>query len=256
MTQRRALGDPDVESGFDDPDDGWFGHVQTGAPTVSRHHDDTPDTTHDVDATDVADTDRFPVLMVDPTPAVQMAAGPIDSPPGASGPRHSRFDDAPPSWESRLSSSGAWDFKSSAVSAPRDRVKFAVVGGIVAVLAVVGVVLLLRTPSPTADESTTVAPSESTGRPVPSATAPAVSTPGIPVLPPGPLAPPPPPPPTAEEISPPVVTRDYTPRRQTSPEESDEPKVDVTRTPAPRSPGGATPSEPRRNPWTIGEGWN
>lgn len=263
MTPRRALGDLDVDSAFDDPDNGWFGHVRAD-PTSSRNHADVPsEDTQDVEATSTEDTDRWPVLTVDPTPAPQVDESPPDDlrpSVGVSAPGHPRF--APPSetsWESRLSGSGAWDFKASAASGPRYRSKLVLAAMIAAASAVAGAVFLARSPGPAGDDSRVVSPRESIGQPAPSSTAPALSTPSGPALPPSPPGPPPPPPPPpiAEEISPPVVTRDYTPRRQNAPADPDKPEIGVTRAPATRTQMSATPPPPPapdRNSSTPGDG--
>lgn len=143
---------------------------------------------------------------------------------------------APSSRESRLVNSGAWDFKSTSASAPfPKRAVLIAVAALVGVAAVVGVVVLVLR-SPAGDESSPVAPSESSA---PSSSAPVVSTAAP--LPPPVLAPPPPPPPPAE-VAPPVVTRQYQPRYQT-PDPPKKPQQNVTRAPL-----SATPPPPPRRP--------
>lgn len=257
MTQRRALGDLDFDSAFDDPDNGWFGHVRAGDPASSRDHHEgpylPPGDPQDAGVISAEDTDRWPVLTVDATPAPQAdAVSPDDL----------HWDEDLPdrrptsSWESRLSGSGAWDFKVQA-SGSGFRSKFAVAAMIAAGIAVAGVVLLLRSPSVANDESTVLPPQESTAQPAPTSSAPVLSTPSETPPPPGPPGPPPPPPPSAEEISPPVVTRDYTPRRQNAPDDSDKPEIGVTRAPTTRTQMSATPPPPPpsgRNSATPGDG--
>ncbi len=147
---------------------------------------------------------------------------------------------APTSRESRLSNSGAWDFKATS-DGTRYRSKAVMIAAaiVAAVVAIVGIVLILRGPAPAVEESTPVAPSLSAAPSAPPTSAPALSS-NAP-LPPPPPGPPPPPQPSAEELSPPVVTRQYTPRYQT-PDETKKPQTNVT-----RSPMSATPPPPPRN---------
>jgi hypothetical protein len=158
---------------------------------------------------------------------------------------------APASWESRLSNSGAWDFKATSGGARYRSKTIVAAAGIVAVLAViVGIVVMLRAPA--VEQSTPVAPSESTAAPAPSTSAPALSSVAQPPLPPPPPpGPPPPPPPSAEEINPPVVQRQYTPRYQT-PDEPKKPQTNVTRAPMSATPP-APPRETNRGRATPGE---
>ena len=294
MTQRRALGDLDFDSAFDDLDNGWFGYVPAVDPTSSREHEDPADPPPEADWYDAGgvsteDTDRWPVVTLDAATAPQVddeartyyepktyepktyepntyeretyeretyeprEAAP-QVPPSIQ-PRASSWAEAPPatspSWESRLSGSGAWDFKVSE-SGTRKRSSMAVVGLIVVGLAVAGAVLLVRSTGPADDGSTSVAPSRPTAQPAPTSATPALSTPNQAPLPsPAPLPPglpPPPPPPSAQEISPPVVTRDYTPRQQNAPDESAEPEIGVTRSPTTRTQMSAKPPPPRKEP--------
>jgi hypothetical protein len=164
------------------------------------------------------------------------------------------------SWQSKLSNSGAWDFK---VSAPRPwyrskRLVVASVAAAVAAIVVTGILVLMRGPG--VDES--VSPANSTTA-APKPAAPALSsatTPPPPALPPPP--PPPPPPTAAEEITGPAATRPYDPPRRSPPSQSDMPEIGVTRTPVTRAPLSATPPPPRapdRNSSTPGDapkrGW-
>lgn len=274
MTQRRALGDIDFDSAFDDPDNGWFGgHVQAAEPTSPRHPEDRSvdlpapapvDAAPDAVEIGTEDTDRWPVPTLDAPSAPEAAHVDesrieyVDDLPPTEAPTARRWSDTPstttPSWESRLSGSGAWDFKVSAAAPRRYPPKAAVAAVIVAGLAVAGAVLFLRSPGAADDEAPVVAPSESTAQPAPTTSAPALSQAP---LPPGLPPPPPPPPPTAEELNPPLVTRDYTPRRQNAPDDSDKPEIGVTRAPATRTQMSATPPPPRapdRNSSTPGDG--
>ena len=283
MTQRRALGDLDFDSAFDDPDNGWFGHVRAVDPTTSRDHADAADVpphddVEDFGAISTEDTDRWPVLIVDPAPP-EVEDPPqdlaLDWPPAGEPADHRSTDvetprggrdtipETPvPSWESRLSSSGAWDFKVAA-SGPRRRSKFLVAAMIVASLALAGVVLLVGNPGAGPDQPRVVSPSTPTAQqPAPPSTAaPPSARSQAPLPPPGPTAPPPAPPPApptpVQEIRPPVVTREYTPRRQTAPSNTDKPEIGVTRVPTTRTQISASPPPPPppdRNSATPGDG--
>jgi hypothetical protein len=212
--------DVDVESTFDDPEEGWFGAAEPTEPTEVDPHAEQP---IEERSTAEPDTDRWFVQdMADIDLAEPVA---LEEPAVA----------APASWETRLSNSGAWDFKTrSDTSRPWSRVVVMAAVIVAGVVAVVGVVLILRTPA--VEESTPVAPRESVAPPVPSTSTAAPSA----ELPP-PLPPPPPaaPPPSAEQIVPPV-TRQYNPTYQT-PDEPRKPQTNVTRTPM-----SATPPAPPR----------
>jgi hypothetical protein len=280
VTERKILGDLDFESELDNPDDqdGWYGSALVAEPFPSP---DAGDLTaeepqvqpwHDPEV----DTDRWPVIMeaVEPTSTVELAVqahedvrdvgrdGPEDTQwTGLLAPRNGRIGMPPSeSWQTKLSSSGAWDFKISSAG-PRYRSKRVLAGvgaAVVAALAVTVVLVILRSPAADVDESTTVSPTNRTSAaPVPSSVAPELTTA---IAPPPPLPPPPPPPPPAE-VAPPA-TRGYTPPRQSAPSQSDMPEIGVTRTPVTRKPMSATPPPPRapdRNSSTPGDapggGW-
>lgn len=150
-----------------------------------------------------------------------------------------------PSWESRLSNSGAWDFKATSDGAwYRSKVVLLAGAALVLGAAVVGIVLALTGPS--TDQAPAVAPSTPSAPPTPATSVPVLSSEAPP-----PPAPPPPPPPSAEEVSPPVVTRQYAPSYQT-PDEPKKPQTNVTRSPLSATPpvppqqtdkGRATPGE-------------
>jgi hypothetical protein len=226
VTQRRALGGLDSDSAFDDLDDGWFGHV----PAADRPVDAGP--------VDAEDTDRWPVPAVDPEP----------QPTRVPGARHRAS--TPVTVESRPSSSGTWDFKPSQPGA-RTRSKVAMGVLVAAVLALASSLFLLRSPGPAVDHSTVDSPNQPTGQLVPTTAAPALSTAGPAPLPPAPPAPFP----SAEQITPPVSTGGYSPRRQDTPE--NKPEIGVTRTPVTRTQLSAkppAPPAPDRNSSTPGDG--
>jgi hypothetical protein len=263
--------DVDVEYAFDDPDEGWFGMARPVDAAPARHgvdllpDEDVRAEARDDDSDNSADTDRWLVADVEravadaPPPARTERARADERPAAesvadsiaaltASPTKRKGFVSAPvaTSWESRLSNSGAWDFKASSGST-WNRSKVLVIVGLViaAVAVVVGIVYLVRSPSPAADESTRVAPSASLAP----TSAPALST-QAPVPAPPPPGPPPPPAPSAEELSPPV-NRQYTPRYQ-APRETSKPEINVTRAPLSATP--PPPPKPDRNSSTPGDG--
>jgi hypothetical protein len=249
VTQRRALGDLDYDSAFDDPENGWFGHVQAADPTSLHGHEDQPEPPPGELVRESVDTDRRRALTLDTPPDVDEThvAYVLDPGPAAE-PTARRWSDEPPpvanpTWESRLSGNGAWDFKVAATGPRRFHPRLAVAGMAAAGLVVAGIVVFVRSPGPADDESPVVAPSQST-----SSVAPSTSMLSPAPVPPGPPGPPPPPPPTAEEISPPVVSRDYTPRRQNAPDDPGKPEIGVTRTPVTRTQMSAAPPPPRSTP--------
>ncbi len=279
--------DADVEYSFDDPDEGWFGMARPVDTAPARPVDEAPRPDHveyvRADDPPVADqsyqgrsyaeqtydpVDEFPSVphAVEPEyrePEVEQdafeenadtdrwyvqdmgAAALVEPDPE---PVRPQARTAPaPSWESRLSNSGAWDFKATSGGA-RYRWKPIVLAAaaIAVVAAVVGIVLLLTGPSAD-DRSPTPTPSAPATT---ATTAPALSSPA-PLPPPPPPAPPPPPPPSAEEVNPPVITRQYSPNYQT-PDEPKKPQTNVTRSPLSAAPppppqqtdkGRATPGE-------------
>ena len=109
-------------------------------------------------------------------------------------------------------------------------------------------IVVLAVGSPAADEQdprgiTPSRPSVASVEPAPSATAPPSA-----VAPPPPPAPPPP---SAEQISPPSGGGGYRPRPRTAtPQETDKPRIDVTRAPMSVAP------EPRTPPKTAAPGGN
>jgi len=240
-----------AEHGFDDPDDGWFGAVQPVedapsplAPPPPRHDYSPP-----VEDDSAADTDRWfvgetnlvePVEPDEPLPARvadRLAPGSVAATSNVVPTRRNGFVRASPpaSYESRISNSGAWEFKSSSTKGPRlhPRAMMFAAAILIGVGAVVGVVLILR--SPAGDQPAPVPPSESAAPPAPSSSAPAIAP--VPSLPP---PPPVPPPPAAEEITPPAVTRQYSPGYQTA-DTPKKPQQNVTRAPL-----SATPPPPPR----------
>jgi hypothetical protein len=283
--------DVDAEFAFDDPDDGWFGAAAPvaedepaalvqpldgparHAPPIDEFHGYLPpvDEPYEyvappvesgvVDGDPTADTDRWFVrdmnlagaaedplrAEVDERRIVESVAATLTVVPT----RRNGFvrAPAPASWESRLSNSGAWDIKSASSSGPNwSRIALVAAAVLVGIAAVVGVVLALRTP---AEQSTPVAPpspSSVAPAPAPSTTAPVLSSP-VPLPPPP--GPPPPPPPSAEQINPPVVTRQYTPREDT-PDEPKKPQTNVIRTPFKATPP-APPSRPNPGHSTPGD---
>ena len=280
--------DVDAEYAFDDPDDGWFGAAEPAAAEPAalaqpldelpaRHTppleepyeyvpapaqaavvdgDPTADTdrwfVHDMNLAELADTEGPPRAEVEHRPVVESVAATLTVVPT----RRNGFvrTPAPASWESRLSNSGAWDIKSAYSRGPsRPKIALVITAVLAGLAAVVAVVLALRAP---AEQSTPVVPpSQSSATPAPSTstTAPSTSAPVLssPAPPPPAPGPPPPPPPSAEQINPPVVTRQYTPRYDT-PDEPKKPQTNVTRAPlsatppappSPTNPGHATPGE-------------
>lgn len=225
----------DVEYTFDDPDEGWFGAAEPA--------DDTdPDTDRwFVPPMDIAG----PVQLEDPPREVVEERPVIEAAPAEPEPATTRNvvptrrdgfvrAAAPASWESRLSNSGAWDFKATSNGSRLGSRAFVMAAAIIAgAAAVVGAVLVLRSPAPAVEDSTTAPPSQSAPPPAPTKSTPVPSA----ELPP-PL-PPPAPPPSAEQIVP-GVTRQYNPNYQT-PDEPRKPQTNVTRTPM-----SATPPAPPR----------
>lgn len=249
MTERRTLGDLDFDYGVDDhDDDGWYGralvtpddtapwHPQAEAaePLAMRELDDPPP--RDVPLRDV--------------PRHQTRDDPEDTPwTGILAPRNGRHGVAPTrSWESRLSNSGAWDFKVSAAGPWYRSKRVLTATGAVALAALVltGVLVLSRGSAAGVQEPTSGSPTNPTSAgPAPSSPAPALSTAIAP--PPPPLPPLPPlPPPSAEQITAPAPTRVYTAPRRSAPTQSDMPEIGVTRTPVTRAPMSATPPPPPR----------
>lgn len=119
------------------------------------------------------------------------------------------------------------------------------VTGLAAAAAVVAVVcgawLVLRSPSTTADQSTTelptAEPAPAGAPPAPNSVEPRVSAP---LLPPAPPPPPPPPPPTAEPVNSGPQPQ-YSEPRRTAPTQAEKPEIGVTRTPAIRAPMSVAP---------------
>ena len=162
----------------------------------------------------------------------------------------------PRSWESKLSNSGAWDFKVSATGPwYRSRRVLAAAAAVAAVaLVVTGVVLFIARfgrRRPGVDARVAEQPHHCVARAVEpgsravlrdrSAAATAATAP---------------PPPSADQITVPP-TRRYTPPRRSAPSQSDMPEIGVTRTPVTRAPFSATPPPPRtpdRNSSTPGDG--
>jgi hypothetical protein len=246
--------DEDVEYAFDDPDEGWFGMAQpvdvtlplpaeevppADPPAHAGQSDDDTDRwfAHDMNVAAPVEPDAPAREEVGDRPVTESIAATLNIVPIR---RHGFVAaSAPSSWESRLSNSGAWDFKANSGDAwYRSKVAMMSAAIIAGVLAIVAVVLVLRSPAPDAEDSTTVPPSESAAPPAPTTSAPVLSS-EVP-LPLGPPGPPPPPPPSAEQVSPPVVTRQYTPNYQT-PDEPKKPQTNVT-----RAPMSATPPPPPR----------
>ena len=244
--------DLSAEYEFDDTDDGWFGAEQPvddappqPAPPPLAPRQDYPPAFEDDSA---ADTDRWFVRDMErvgpaePPPAepppAPVAPEPVAATVNVVPTRRNGFVHAaaPASYESRIATSGAWEFKSSSSTASTLRPRAMMVGAaiLIGVMAVVGVVLILG--SPAGDQPAPVAPSESAAPPAPSTSAPAVAS--VAPLPPPPVLPPPPPP--AEEITPPVVTRQYSPSYRT-PDTPKKPQQNVTRAPL-----SATPPPPPR----------
>jgi hypothetical protein len=251
VTERRILGELDFDYGVDDPadDDGWYGREQVDASTPA-HETAEPLATPELD---------------DPPRGYPRYPGYYDEEDtepedtqwtGILAPRNGR-QGVPPtrSWESKLSNSGAWDFKVSTTDPWYRSKRVLTVTAAVAAVALVltGVILFTRGSAAGVEESTPVSPTNpTTAGPAPSSPAPALSTAIAP--PPPPL--PPPPPPSADQITTPP-TRGYTPPRRSAPSQSDMPEIGVTRTPVTRAPLSATPPPPRtpdRNSSTPGDG--
>jgi hypothetical protein len=259
VTERRTLGDLDFDYGVDDPDDdGWYGRaLVTPDDTAPRHPQEEA-----AEPLAMRELDDPPPRAVPPRDAPRhRRPDDLESTQwtGILAPRNGRPGVAPiTSWETKLSNSGAWDFKVSAAGPwyRSKRVLTAAGGAVVAALVLAGVLLLTRDSAAGVQESPPVSPTNPTSAgPAPSSPAPALST-GIA---PPPL--PPPPPPSAEQITAPAPTRVYTPRRS-APSESDMPEIGVTRTPVTRVPMSATPPpppSPDRNSSTPGDapkgGW-
>lgn len=267
MTARNV----DAEYAFDDPDEGWFGAERPApasepapspsppssfrwdehpSPPIEPRETFEPDSTEDTDRWSVQDVDLAgPVELEEPQPVPVVPAAESVFSPHLSTPhlntainvvptRRNGFvrASAPSSWESRLSNSGAWEFR-TAPGDPwyRSRAVIPAVVIIVGAIAIVGIVMALR--GPAGNEST---PSESVAPPatsVPSTSGSAASS--VAPLPPPPPGLPPPPPLTAEELNPPAP-RQYWPGYQT-PDPPKKPQTNVT-----RSPLSATPPPPPR----------
>lgn len=242
--------DLDAEHGFDDPDDGWFGAERPVDETPSQPAPPPPRQVYlpPLEDESAADTDRWfvgdtspgePVEPDEPPPArVTHRAAPesVAATVNVVPTRRNGFvsASAPASYQSRIADSGAWEFKSSSTGpALRPRAVMIAAAILLGVAAVVGVVLILR--SPAGEQPAPVAPSESVAPPAPSTSAPAAAS--VAPLPPPPVLPPPPP--LAEEITPPAVTRQYSPGYQT--DTPKKPETNVTRAPL-----SATPPPPPR----------
>ncbi|MEU0498884.1 hypothetical protein [Mycobacterium sp. NPDC006124] len=225
-----------AEYGFDDPDDGWFGAAGPAEDTPPRP---APPPRFDHRDESEADTDRWFVRDMAPAePVRSVETVSVATPPTVVPTRRNGFVPAaaPDSWESRISNSGAWEFKTS-TPAPRRPPRAAMFAAAVlaAAAVVAGVVMLMA--GPDGDEASPAPSSSSSAPPVPSS-APAVAT--VAPVPPPPVLPPPPPPPPPADAVPPVVTRDYTPSYQT-PDTPKKPQQNVTRVPL-----SATPPPPPR----------
>jgi hypothetical protein len=274
----------DVEYTFDDPDDGWFGAAEPAQDATRVEHSErstqpsddavlAKDPAEDIEPTyDDTDTDRWFVpigidgpLELEDRPREDVEERPVIEPVpaepegatttrGVVPTRRNGFvrAAAPPSWESRLSNSGAWDFKATS-NGPRlgSRAVVMAAAVVAGAAAAFGAVLLLRSPAPAVQDSTTAPPSQSAPPPAPMKSTPFPSAELPPPLPPPPAAPPPP---SAEQVVPPV-TRQYNPSYQT-PDEPRKPQTNVTRTPMSATPpapprqtdqGHATPGDSRRH---------
>jgi hypothetical protein len=287
VTERRTLGDLDFEHELDnlDDDDGWYGRalsVDTVSSTATgdlRPDDVQPETWDNPEDTDrwyvpaeVAEVDSLPdVEMPDvEMPDVedvpleeqrQFRREPVESAwTGVLAPRNGRNGVAPTeSWQTKLSNSGAWDFKASAAGPwyRSRRVAIAAITVVVTAIVMTGILLLLRGFAADGEESTPAPQSPTSVAPAPASPAPALSTAMAPPPPLPPPPPPPPPPPTsAEQITGPAAPRPYLPSRQSAPSQSDMPEIGVTRTPVTRMPMSATPPPPRtpdRNSSTPGD---
>jgi hypothetical protein len=285
VTEQRALGDLDFEYELNHSydDDGWFGRALVTEPVATPDAVDlrldapVDELRHDAEDLDIDDTDQWymPPAAEESTADEPVSTHVVQDPQrdvtpwtGVLAPRNGATVAASTatteSWQSKLSNSGAWDFKASA-AAPWYRSKRLVVASAavaVAATVVTGVLVSLR--GPAVEESVSPINSSAaskTAEPKPAVPAPALSSTPAP-LPPA-LPPPPPPPPTAaEEIPGPVATRSYYPPRGSAPSQSDMPEIGVTRTPVTRAPMSATPPPPRapdRNSSTPGDaprrGW-
>jgi hypothetical protein len=124
------------------------------------------------------------------------------------------------------------------------RTKLAMIAFIAAAVAIVvsGVLLVMRTPTTTPDESSTVPPSTQATTPTAVNPTPAPSS----APPPPPAAPPPP------SAAPSYYPQPVRPRE--APAEREGPQINVTRTPAIRSPFSATPPPPQTPQYGEGYG--
>jgi hypothetical protein len=281
VTERRTLGDLDFAYDLDHPDDddGWFGRamIDESASTPGRAdlRLDAPaeELTLGADDLDSDDTDQWymPPAAEESTADEPVSTHVVRDPQrdvapwtGVLAPRNGAAVAASTatteSWQSKLSNSGAWDFKASTAGPWYRSKRLVVASAAVAVAAIVVTVILVLLRGPGVEES--VSPANSTtAEPKPGASAPALSS--APAPPPAALPPPPPPPPTAaEEITGPAATRPYYPPRRSAPSQSDMPEIGVTRTPVTRAPLSATPPPsraPDRNSSTPGDaprrGW-
>jgi hypothetical protein len=262
-----------------DDDDGWYGRAlidePASMPRVADLRLDAPaeELTLGADDHDSDDTDQWymppaaeestadePVsthVVQDPQRAVTPWTGVLAPRNGAAVAASTATTE---SWQSKLSNSGAWDFKASAAGPWYRSKRLVVASAAVAVAAIVVTGILVLVGGPGVEES--VSPTNyKTAEPKPAAPASALSSASAP--PPPALPPPPPPPPTAaEEITGPAATRPYYPPRRSAPSQSDMPEIGVTRTPVTRAPLSATPPPPRapdRNSSTPGDapkrGW-
>jgi hypothetical protein len=281
VTERRTLGDLDFAYELDHPDDddGWFGRAlidePDSTPRVADLRLDAPveELALGADDHDSDDTDQWymPPAAEESTADEPVSTHVVQDPQrevtpwtGVLAPRNgapvAASTATTESWQSKLSNSGAWDFKPSAAGPWYRSKRLVVASAAVAVAAIVvtGILVLVRGPG--VEESVSPANSK-TAEPKPAAPAPALSRAPAP-LPPA-LPPPPPPPPTAaEESTGPAATGPYYPPRRSAPSQSDMPEIGVTRTPVTRAPLSATPPPPRapdRNSSTPGDapkrGW-
>jgi hypothetical protein len=276
----------DVECESDHPydDDGWFGGALIAEPISSPEDRDlrfdapVDDLRLHADDVDSDDTDQWYMPPVteetvadEPVPVHGVHDPQRDVVPwtGVLAPHNGRTVATSAahteSWESKLSSSGAWDFKvSAAVSWYRSKrlviasVTVAVTASVAAIVVMTGFPMSLR--SPGREES--VSPAKpTTAQPKPAEPAPTLSGSTAPPPPELPV-PPPPLPPAADESTGPVTAPPYHPPRRSAPSQSDMPEIGVTRTPVTRAPLSATPPPPRapdRNSSTPGDapkrGW-
>jgi hypothetical protein len=259
MTESRARRDLDVDYLLDDHDEqgGWFGQAQA-EPAPMHEVDDLYRDDPQENWEDDPDTDQWHM----PTQAAGPAALETDDLPredvdddGWNTPRNSRWDGHYPP---RVRGNGTphigeWTFT---VSKPEPwyrskHVKTGLIAAAAPAIAVPLFVLVVRSFGADAEESTTV-PSQAptSAEPVPTSSAPALST--ARPSPPAPPPPPPPPPPADE----PVIIRQYPQQRQSAPEQTDKPEIGVTRTPVTRAPISAkppSPPTPGRNSGTPGD---